>query len=55
VPRDQVETARGKEIGYGATLRIAPGTPRVAVGVWDEISGTESFVHKEVLVEKGKG
>ncbi|HEX6202891.1 MAG TPA: VWA domain-containing protein, partial [Thermoanaerobaculia bacterium] len=55
VPRDQVEAARGKEIGYGATLRIAPGTPRVAVGVWDEISGTESFVHKEVLVEKGKG
>lgn len=55
VPADQVEVARGKEVGWGAMLRIAPGTPRVAVGVWDELSGTESFVHKEVLVEKGKG
>jgi VWFA-related protein len=55
VPQEQVEAARGKEIGYGATLRIGPGTPRVAVGVWDEISGTESFVHKEVLVERERG
>lgn len=55
IPADQLEVARGKEIGYAAKLRIAPGTPRVAVGVWDEVSGTESFVHKEVLVERGKG
>jgi len=25
----------------------------VAVGVWDQLSGTESFVHKRVQVEKG--
>lgn len=55
VPREQLELARGKEIGYHMVLRIAPGTPRVAVGVWDELSGTESFVHTRVLVEKGKG
>jgi VWFA-related protein len=55
VPREQVELARGKEIGYHTVLRIAPGTPRIAIGVWDELSGTESFVHKRVLVEKGKG
>lgn len=56
VPREQVELARGKEIGYHTVLRIGPGTPRVAVGVWDELSGTESFIHKEVLVEgRGKG
>jgi VWFA-related protein len=55
VPREQVELARSKEIGYHTVLRIAPGTPRIAIGVWDELSGTESFVHKRVLVEKGKG
>jgi VWFA-related protein len=52
IPADQVEAARGKEIGYSATLKIAPGTPRVAIGVWDELSGVESFIHKQVRVEK---
>jgi len=52
VPSDQVEAARGKEIGYSATLKIAPGTPRVAIGVWDELSGVESFIHKQVKVER---
>lgn len=52
IPADQVEAARSKEIGYSATLKIAPGTPRVAIGVWDELSGVESFIHKQVKVEK---
>jgi len=52
VPRDQVELARSKEIGYAATLKVSPGTPRVAIGVWDELSGTESFIHKSVQIEK---
>jgi hypothetical protein len=54
-PSDQVERARGQEIGYRTNLQIAKGTPKIAVGVWDELSGTESFIHKRVLLEKGKG
>jgi len=55
VPAEMVAEVRGKEIGYSAILKISPGTPRVAIGVWDELSGVESFVHKEVLVERKKG
>ncbi len=50
VPRDQVAAARDREIGYSTTLKIRKGVPKIAVGVWDELSGTESFVHKSLLV-----
>ena len=50
VPRDQVATARDREIGYSTTLQMRRGVPKVAVGVWDELSGTESFVHKSLRV-----
>ena len=50
VPRDQVAAARNREIGYSASLKIRRGTPKVAVGVWDELSGTESYIHKSLLV-----
>jgi len=50
VPRDQVAAARDREIGYSTTLKIRRGVPKVAVGVWDELSGTESFIHKSLLV-----
>jgi VWFA-related protein len=55
VPADQIAEVRGKDIGFGRVLRLAPGTPRVAVGVWDELSGTESFVHKQVRVSERPG
>ncbi len=55
VPNAQIAEARGKDIGFGRVLRLAPGTPRVAVGVWDELSGTESFVHKQVRVTERPG
>ncbi len=54
VPRDQVAAARDREIGYSASLKIRRGKATVAVGVWDELSGTESFVHKDLLVGKAK-
>lgn len=54
VPRDQVAAARNRDIGYSTTLKIGRGVPKVAVGVWDELSGTESFVHKSVLVGQSK-
>ena len=54
VPREQVAAARDREIGYSTSLKIRRGVPRVAIGVWDELSGTESFVHKSVAVGSGK-
>ena len=54
VPRDQVATARDREIGYSTTLKIRRGVPKVAVGVWDELSGTESFVHKSLRIGEAK-
>ncbi len=50
VPREQLAAARDRDIAYSAKLKIRKGTPTVAVGVWDELSGTESFVHKSLLV-----
>ena len=55
IPHDQLELARSQQIGYYATLEIRPGKPTVAVGVWDELSGTESFVQAQVLVGAAAG
>jgi VWFA-related protein len=52
IPSEQLEAARGREIGWAGKLRIRRGTPTIAVGVWDELSGVESFVQTRVLVEQ---
>lgn len=52
--RAQAVQARGQEMGYSTSLLIRSGIPKVAVGVWDELSGIESFVHKSVLVGQPK-
>lgn len=51
IPRKLIAEARDKELGYSVVLLVRPGLAKVAVGVWDELSGTESFVHKQVRVE----
>ncbi len=54
-PAGKLESARATaEIAYRTNLQIGKGTPKVAVGVWDELSGSESFVHKRVLVDGKK-
>ncbi len=59
VANDKVEEARGQDVGYQLQLKVRPGTPKIAVAVWDELSGTQSFVLLRVLVgqekKKGKG
>jgi hypothetical protein len=50
VPGDASAGARWRAVGYRAPLARRPGRPVVAVGVWDELSGTESFVQQRVLV-----
>jgi len=50
VPLGESDKIATGEIGYQTTLRIRPGSQRVAVGVWDEISGVESFIHETVVV-----
>ncbi len=52
IASEEIETARAQEIGYAVKLRVRGGTPKVAVGVWDELSGLESFIHKTTLVGK---
>lgn len=42
--------ASGQDIGYGRQLKLRPGTATIAVGVWDEVSGTKSFVQERVLI-----
>jgi len=51
-PTEKLGQSRTSEIAYRTNLSLSPGTPTVAVGVWDELSGTESFVHKKVLLSK---
>lgn len=54
--REQLESVRASgEFAYRTNLEIRGGTPKVAIGVWDELSGTESFVHKRVLLENDAG
>lgn len=55
VPRDKMAEAKGKEVGFARVLAVRPGTPQVVIGVWDELSGTESFVTKAVEVTRRKG
>jgi hypothetical protein len=50
VSAEQAEAGQDREIGYASELMIRPGLPKVAVGVWDELSGVESFVHKQARV-----
>ena len=52
IPAAQTAAAKGQQVGYQTTLLIREGVPKIAVGVWDELSGDESFVHKSVLVGK---
>lgn len=52
IPKELVSQAMEKDIGYSVTLEVRPGEPTVAVGVWDSISGLESFVHKPARVTK---
>ncbi len=55
IPNALVARAREQELGYQTQLKIGRGTPKIVVGVWDELSGTESFVQKRVLVGEEKG
>ena len=50
IPRDQLAAARERDVGYTAELKVRKGRPKVAVGIWDELYGTESYVHKKALV-----
>ncbi len=50
IPASSLAAARKQEIGWGVNLLVREGLPTIAVGVWDELSGLESFVHKEVRV-----
>lgn len=46
------EQIRSGEIAYRTNLRVETGAPTIAVGVWDEIAGTEAFVTEQVFLGK---
>lgn len=50
IPGPAFAEARNQDVGWGVNLRLREGLPTIAVGVWDELSGEESYVHKEVRV-----
>ncbi len=50
IPNDEVEVAKKSGWVYRDQLRMRPGGHRVAVGVWDEIGATGSFVTKSLVV-----
>ncbi|MEM9596267.1 MAG: VWA domain-containing protein [Acidobacteriota bacterium] len=55
IPTANLADARDQQLGYAGKLLIRPGVPKIAIAVWDEISGSESFVHKSAFVgRKGK-
>ncbi len=55
IPSDKLEAARQSAIGSLHQLEIRQGRQKIAVGVWDELSGTESFTHQFVEIgNKGK-
>ncbi|MCP4664229.1 MAG: VWA domain-containing protein [bacterium] len=55
VTREEEAQAPGEEhIGYQKKLKIGTGTQKVAVGILDQLSGTESFVHDTVVLGKSK-
>ncbi len=54
IPTADLEQARQGTIGYTTQLEIRPGDHKIAVGVFDEISGIDSFASKTVTVGKRK-
>ena len=54
IPSAQLEQARQSVIGFVTQLELRSGEQKIAVGVWDEHSGTESFTQVTVPVGKAK-
>lgn len=50
IPVDEIEIAKEKAYIYTVSLQMRSGSHRLAVGVFDEIGATESFVSKTVNV-----
>ncbi len=51
VPLAEVEAAGGQYIAVRSGLLLAPGSYRLAVGLWEENSGRSSFVVRELSVQ----
>ncbi len=47
-----MDSVKDKEIGYAIKLAVREGIPKVSIGVWDEISGSESYLLRNVPVGK---
>jgi VWFA-related protein len=54
IPTADYEQVRDRSVGFTTQLEIRPGNQRIAIGVFDESSGTESFASETVAVGKAK-
>jgi len=52
IPAAEMENVKDKEIGYAIKLALREGKPKISIGVWDEISGTESYLLRTLQVGK---
>lgn len=50
IPADRLADAAGREIGYTARIKVRKGVPKIAIGIFDELSGIQSFLQQSVLV-----
>lgn len=50
IPGSEIELARTQDYVYSVDLLMRPGPHRVAVGIRDELAGSESFVTRELTV-----
>jgi len=54
IPEQQLAEARRNAIGYVTQLEMRAGEQTLAVGVWDEHSGADSFSRKLLVIGKAK-
>ncbi len=52
IPKQQIAEARENAIGYVTRLEMRSGEQTIAVGVWDEPSGADSYSRLNVVVGK---
>ena len=55
IPAADIETAKGKNFVYTATLLSRPGVQEVAIGVRDELAGETAFVRRGFAVGQARG
>ena len=54
IPNAEIDEARQRTVGFDTEVYVGPGHQTIAVGVFDEHSGSESFAHESVDIGSKK-